>query len=147
MRLIDADRLVKSMRDDEEFGRSTITIEDIEKFIYDEPDVFLVFTGGARVGKKALAEYVAMCKVLDDHGIDSTDPIKNLDFVLRQYQRVIVELTGSTLSKLTYYADEVIARINDELDERDRDLSERERAVRNKERELGFEKDGNKDVT
>lgn len=114
MRLIDADLLEKDL---DELRNTTSQVDMIKNIIYDQPTVFAVFSGGRRVGKKAMAEYVNMCRVLDDYGIDSTNPAQNLRYVLEQYQRVITELTGSLLSKLTYSADVVISHITDELED------------------------------
>lgn len=113
MRLIDADLLE---RDLDEMRNQTSQVDMIKNIIYDQPTVFAVFSQGRMIGKKAMAAYVNMCRVLDDYGIDSTDPVQNLKYVLEQYQRVMTELTGSKLSKLTYSADVVIAHITDELD-------------------------------
>lgn len=114
MRLIDADLLEKDL---DEMRNQTSQVDMIKNLIYDQPTVVAVFSGGRRVGKKAMAEYVNMCRVLDDYGIDSTNPAQNLRYVLEQYQRVITELTGSLLSKLTYSADVVISHITDELED------------------------------
>lgn len=113
MRLIDADKFEKDL---DELRNSIPQVDMIKNVIYDQPTVFAVFSQGRMVGKKAMAAYVNMCRVLDDYGIDSTDPVQNLKYVLEQYQRVMTELTGSKLSKLTYSADVVIAHITDELD-------------------------------
>lgn len=113
MRLIDADKFEKDL---DELRNSIPQVDMIKNVIYDQPTVFAVFSQGRMVGKKAMAAYVNMCRVLDDYGIDSTDPVRNLKYVLEQYQRVMTELTGSKLSKLTYSADVVIAHITDELD-------------------------------
>ena len=113
MRLIDADKFEKDLN---ELELSPEQAEKVKNLVYDQPTVFAVFSGGRRVGKKAIAEYANMCYVLDDYGIDSINPAQNLRYVLDQYQRVITELTGSRLSKLSYSADVVIAHITDELD-------------------------------
>ena len=113
MRLIDADKFEKDLN---ELELSPEQAEKVKNLVYDQPTVFAVFSGGRRVGKKAIAEYVNMCYVLDDYGIDSINPAQNLRYVLDQYKRVITELTGSRLSKLSYSADVVIAHITDELD-------------------------------
>lgn len=113
MRLIDADKFEKDLK---ELELSPEQAEKVKNLVYDQPTVFAVFSGGRRVGKKAIAEYANMCYVLDDYGIDSINPAQNLRYVLDQYQRVITELTGSRLSKLSYSADVVIAHITDELD-------------------------------
>lgn len=113
MRLIDADKFEKDLN---ELELSPEQAEKVKNLVYDQPTVFAVFSGGKRVGKKAIAEYANMCYVLDDYGIDSINPAQNLRYVLDQYQRVITELTGSRLSKLSYSADVVIAHITDELD-------------------------------
>lgn len=113
MRLIDADKFEKDLN---ELELSPEQAEKVKNLVYEQPTVFAVFSGGRRVGKKAIAEYANMCYVLDDYGIDSINPAQNLRYVLDQYQRVITELTGSRLSKLSYSADVVIAHITDELD-------------------------------
>lgn len=113
MRLIDADKFENDL---EELDLTAEQAEKVKNLVYDQPTVFAVFSGGRMVGKRAMAEFVNMCRVLDDYGIDSTDPVQNLKYVLEQYQRVMTELTGSMLSKLTYSADVVIAHITDELD-------------------------------
>ena len=114
MRLIDADKFENDL---EELGLTAEQAEKVKNLVYDQPTVFAVFSGGRMIGKKAMAEFVNMCRVLDDYGIDSTNPAQNLRYVLEQYQRVITELTGSLLSKLTYSADVVISHITDELED------------------------------
>lgn len=113
MRLIDADKFENDL---EELGLTAEQAEKVKNLVYDQPTVFAVFSGGRMVGKRAMAEFVNMCRVLDDYGIDSTNPAQNLKYVLEQYQRVITELTGNMLSKLTYSADVVVSHITDELD-------------------------------
>ncbi len=114
MRLIDADKFENDL---EELGLTAEQAEKVKNLVYDQPTVFAVFSGGRMVGKRAMAEFVNMCRVLDDYGIDSTNPAQNLRYVLEQYQKVITELTGSLLSKLTYSADVVISHITDELED------------------------------
>lgn len=114
MRLIDADKFENDL---EELGLTAEQAEKVKNLVYDQPTVFAVFSGGRMVGKRAMAEFVNMCRTLDDYGIDSTHPAQNLKYVLEQYQRVITELTGSLLSKLTYSADVVISHITDELED------------------------------
>ena len=114
MRLIDADKFENDL---EELDLTAEQAEKVKNLVYDQSTVFAVFSGGRMVGKRAMAEYVNMCRVLDDYGIDSTNPAQNLRYVLEQYQRVITELTGSLLSKLTYSADVVISHITDELED------------------------------
>lgn len=38
-----------------------------------------------------------------------------VEFALKQYQRVICEITGSRMSKLSYYANDIISVANDYL--------------------------------
>lgn len=83
---------------------------DIMGILQRQPTVFPMF-GGRTSGKKLCNEYVSMCKALDDYGIDSTNPVESLQFVLAQYQKIICELTHGRLSKLTYYANDVISEV------------------------------------
>lgn len=116
MRLIDADRLDKEMSEADYIKEGEMFSEYIDRMrsiIDNQPTVFPLFSGGRTCGKKLFADYHAICKVLDNYGLDSTNPAETLSFVLEQYQRIICELTGSMLSKLTYYADTVIAMVQD----------------------------------
>lgn len=119
MRLIDADRFdreleinnfLKDGESDAEF------VDRIRKVIEDQPTVFPVFAGRTN-GKQAIMTYVDMCRVLDNFGIDSIDPVSSLRFVLEQYQRIVCELTNGFFSKLTYDADVVISKVIEKFEE------------------------------
>lgn len=118
MWLIDGDRLEADLRKEGIIGdiilsNSKTSAEiafDIMGILQRQPTVFPMF-GGRTSGKKLCNEYVSMCKDLDDYGIDSTNPVESLRFVLAQYQKIICELTHGRLSKLTYYANDVISEV------------------------------------
>ena len=118
MWLIDGDRLEADLRKEGIIGdiilnnpkTSAEMAFDIMGILQRQPTVFPMF-GGRTSGKKLCNEYVSMCKVLDDYGIDSTNPVESLQFVLAQYQKIICELTHGRLSKLTYYANDVISEV------------------------------------
>lgn len=118
MWLIDGDRLEADLRKEGIIGdiilnNSKTSAEiafDIMGILQRQPTVFPMF-GGRASGKKLCNEYVSMCKVLDGYGIDSTNPVESLQFVLAQYQKIICELTHGRLSKLTYYANDVISEV------------------------------------
>lgn len=59
-----------------------------------------------------------------NHDFYADNPIEVLDFILTQYQKVIVECTGGLLSKLTYDADVVISHIFDKANEQEESLME-----------------------
>lgn len=116
MRLIDADRLDKEMSEEDYIKEGEMISEYVDRMrsiIDNQPTVFPLFSGGRSCGKKLFSDYHAICKVLDNYGLDSTNPAETLSFVLEQYQKIICELTGSMLSKLSYYADTVIAEVQD----------------------------------
>ena len=104
MRLIDADRLIENAGPE--------LSEEVKKLVDDTPTIYPMFSGRT-TGKTVLKEYMAMCKTLENYGISANDPLRNLTYVLEQYQKIICELTYSRLSKLTYNATDVIALIND----------------------------------
>lgn len=104
MRLIDADRLIENAGPE--------LSEEVKKLVDDTPTVYPMFTGRTS-GKTVLNEYMAMCNTLENYGISANDPLRNLTYVLEQYQKIICELSHSRLSKLTYNATDVIALIND----------------------------------
>ena len=118
MWLIDGDRLEADLRKEGIIGdiildnlkTSAEIAFDIMGILQRQPTVFPMFKGRTS-GKKLCNEYIAMCKVLDNYGIDSTNPVESLQFVLAQYQKIICELTHSRLSKLTYYANDVISEV------------------------------------
>lgn len=118
MWLIDGDRLEADLRKEGIIGdiildnlkTSAEIAFDIMGILQRQPTVFPMFNGRTS-GKKLCNEYIAMCKALDDYGIDSTNPVKSLQFVLAQYQKIICELTHGRLSKLTYYANDVISEV------------------------------------
>ena len=115
MRLIDADRLDKELSEEDYIKEGEMISEYVDRMrsiIDNQPTVFPVFSDRS-AGKKLFSDYHAICKVLDDYGLDNTNPAETLSFVLEQYQKIICELTGSMLSKLTYYADTVIAGVQD----------------------------------
>ena len=115
MRLIDADRLDKEMSEEDYIKEGEMISEYVDRMrsiIDNQPTVFPVFSCRS-AGKKLFSDYYNVCKVLDNYGLDSTNPAETLSFVLEQYQKIICELTGSFLSKLTYYADTVIAKVQD----------------------------------
>lgn len=128
MELIDRDKLLKDVENDLMLNEKSCSecIDHIRTLIDDQPQVFPMFSGRTK-GKTAFKNYIGMCEVLDNYGIDSTSPVESLDFVLRQYQKIICESTGCRMSKLTYDADIVIATINDRINELDREevVSER----------------------
>jgi hypothetical protein len=121
MRIIDADRLDNDLDREGTLSIGELTdskyISHIKKIVDDQPTIFPVFSGRAN-GKVAFVNYVNLCKLLDDFGIDSIDPVDSLKFVLDQYFKVITELTGGFMSKLTYDANAVIAFITDRENER-----------------------------
>lgn len=112
MRLIDADRLnacIDNMLAGEYEGDPEI---QLKKLIEDQPTVFPMFMGRTN-GKTAFKNYVGMCKVLDEHGIDSLNPIESLEYVLQQYQRVIDYCTNGKFSKLTTDANVLIETVRE----------------------------------
>lgn len=48
-------------------------------------------------------------KIADKYGLTK----EGVDFALRQYQRVICEITNGRMSKLSYYASDILAVAND----------------------------------
>ena len=94
MRLIDADKFEKDLN---ELELSPEQAEKVKNLVYDQPTVFAVFSGGRRVGKKAIAEYVNMCYVLDDYGIDSINPAQNLRYETHPVVRPRLEGKQRTL--------------------------------------------------
>lgn len=108
MRLIDADMLMEDLGSD--------IPEDIVKVIENSPTIYPIFSG-RQSGKTVMKYYLEMCQILENHGISANKPSENLDWVLNQYQKVLMELTGSMLSKLTYDANFIIPYIVDRLDE------------------------------
>ena len=129
MRLIDADRLEAYISRNgvipydklvPNVAIETIIDLDIEntirRIIDEQPTIFPLFSGRSS-GKKLVSEYLAMCHILDDYGLNSFDPVDTLRFVLEQYQKVICECTGCQLSKLSYDASTVISAICDRCTE------------------------------
>ena len=115
MKLIDADKLNKDIQKAEEAFEAEMTVlgaEAIKSLIDIQPEVWSLFTGRC-AGKKAFSEYVALCKLLDHYGVDSTKPVDSFKFILEAYQKVILECTGSQMSKLTYTPEAVISCICD----------------------------------
>lgn len=51
-----------------------------------------------------------LSSILQDYGIKDTDTLR---YILDQYQKIIVEITGGVLSKLVYPAKTVIAYADD----------------------------------
>lgn len=129
MRLIDADRLEAHINRNGVIPYDELapdvdmkTIIDlgventIRRIIDEQPTIFPLFSGRSS-GKKLVSEYLAMCHILDDYGLNSLDPVDTLRFVLEQYQKVICECTGCQLSKLSYDASTVISAICDRCTE------------------------------
>lgn len=129
MRLIDADRLEAYISRNgvipydklvPNVAIETIIDLDIEntirRIVDEQPTVFPLFSGRSS-GKKLTSEYLAMCHILDDYGLNSIEPVDTLRFVLEQYQKVICECTGCQLSKLSYDASTVISAICDKCTE------------------------------
>lgn len=119
MRLIDADKLYEDIGMCEGLKDGETCSEWLERMkttIDNQPTIYPIFSG-RQSGKTVLKYYLEICKVLENHGISANRPVENLNYVLDQYQKVILELTGSMLSKLTYDADFVIPYIVDRLDE------------------------------
>lgn len=129
MRLIDADRLeayisrngvipYNELAPDVDM-KSIIDLgveNTIRKIIDEQPTVFPLFSNRSS-GKKLVSEYLTICHILDDYGLNSLDPVDTLRFVLEQYQKVICECTGCQLSKLSYDASTIISAICDRCTE------------------------------
>lgn len=52
-------------------------------------------------------------ELFDDLGLDKENPVENLRNILTQYQKIVLQLTGSFFSKITYDADTIISYVND----------------------------------
>ena len=137
MRLINADQFYDELTF-QELGLTSEQVGAVRQLLYDQPTVFFAISGRTGTGKKALKNYLDLCNTLDEFGIDSSDPAPSLRYVLEQYQKVLMELTGGKLSKLAYSASVVSANITDELDERARELEAREQVLHIKECALGI---------
>ena len=111
MRLVDADRIINNVNSCE-----TLNMDTIMSIIEDTPTIYPMFSN-RMAGKTVLAEYVGMCKVLDNFGLNSSDPVATLKFVLDQYQKIICEATNGKFSKLSYDANVILSCINDILNE------------------------------
>lgn len=115
MKLIDADKLnadIESAQRAVEDSDTILGANAIKGIIEDQPEVWAMFSGRC-AGKKAFSEYVALCKLLDYYGVDSTKPVESFKFLLEAYAKVIIECTGSQMTKLTYTPEAVIACICD----------------------------------
>jgi hypothetical protein len=126
MRLIDADRLnatIEKAEEELEDEYGVIGAGSIKSIIDEQPTIFPIFSSRSS-GKKAITEYVNMCRLLDDYGIDSTDPVGSLRFILESYMKVIIECTGCQMSKLTYTPEAVIACICDRQTELAEEIQE-----------------------
>lgn len=55
----------------------------------------------------------SLVKLFNDIGLDYEDPIGTLRYILEQYQKVVVEITGSFFSKITYDAQTVLSKARD----------------------------------
>lgn len=121
MKLIDADRLnvaIEKLESDLEEEYSVPSYGALKSLIDEQPAVYPIFS--ARTGgKTVLYEYCAMRETLDNYGLDSENPVSELNFVLSQYQKIVAELTGGFFSKLTYDADVIIAKVCDRLTDED----------------------------
>ena len=117
MKLIDADRLnvaIEKLESDLEEEYSVPSYGALKSLIDEQPTVYPIFSARSG-GKTVLREYCAIREILENYGLDSTDPIETLNFVLNQYQRVVADLTGGFFSKLSYEADVIIAKVCDRL--------------------------------
>ena len=65
-----------------------------------------------------------LMKLCRNHDFYTENPIECIDFILDQYQKVMIECTGGLLSKLTYDADVVISHIFDKANEQEESLME-----------------------
>ena len=59
----------------------------------------------------------SLVKLFNDIGLDYEDPIGTLKYILEQYQKIVVEITGSFFSKITYDAQTVLSKARDLLEE------------------------------
>ena len=109
---------------------------DADKFLVDETDRCC---GEPMIGSSTINNYYLstrldaapevknatmkdLMELCANHDFYADNPIEVLDFILTQYQKVIVECTGGLLSKLTYDADVVISHIFDKADEQEESL-------------------------
>lgn len=121
MKLIDADRLnvaIEKLESDLEEEYSVPSYGALKSLIDEQPAVYPIFSARTS-GKTILREYCAIREILENYGLDSTDPVETLNFVLNQYQRIIADLTGGFFSKLSYEADVIIAKVCDRLTDED----------------------------
>ena len=115
MRLVDADRLklVIDLMNDPKEGETVVDV--VQKIIDEQPTIWPMFSGRT-CGKTALNNYIGACQVMNNHGIDHMDLVETLNYVLNQYQKIIEELTGSKLTKLTYDAEYVIETVKERFE-------------------------------
>ena len=121
MKLIDADKLnaaIEKMKSDLEEEYSVPSYGALKSLIDEQPTVYPIFSSRTG-GKTILYEYCAMRETLANYGLDSENPVSELNFVLNQYQRIIADLTGGFFSKLSYEADVITAKVCDKFTDED----------------------------
>lgn len=59
----------------------------------------------------------SLVKLFNDIGLDYEDPIGTLRYILEQYQKIVIEITGSFFSKITYDAQTVLSKARDLLED------------------------------
>lgn len=108
MRLIDADALIATMENMRSISNNVKQrqIEEsilhgiVPQIIDDEPTI----------EAEPVKQVTELSIILQDYGIKDTDTLR---YILDQYQKIIIEITGGQMSYLTYPAETVIACAND----------------------------------
>ena len=100
MRLIDADALKEDVQLHDRYVRSPMITSVLLHMIGNQPTV----------EAEPVKQDTELSIILQDYGIKDTDALR---YILDQYQKIIVDITGGQMSYLTYPAETVIACADD----------------------------------
>ena len=108
MRLIDADELKEGLKDLKAEGYNQKYVQGLQDAIDDYFSQIIDDAPTANV--QPVKQDTELSSILQDYGIKDTDTLR---YILDQYQKIIVDITGGQMSYLTYPAETVIACADD----------------------------------